>query len=131
MVTITVQDPPNPNEGTDNPETLTGTVGDDVMNAKGGDDIVYGLAGNDVIDGGTGADSLIGDNGNDTYKVDNGADTITELDGEGYDVVIATANYTLAAGVYVEELTVLSTKLPVSPHRQQPQPDLSRRPRRL
>ena len=103
-VTVTVEDPPNPNIGTDNPETLNGTPGDDVMDARGGDDIVNGLGGNDSIDGGTGADSMVGSTGNDTYKVDNAGDTITELNGEGYDIVVASVNYTLAAGVYVEEL---------------------------
>ncbi len=109
-VTVTVNDAPNPNIGTDNPETLTGTAGDDVMDARGGDDIVNGLGGNDTIDGGTGANSMVGSTGNDTYKVDNAGDTVTELENEGYDIVIATVNYTLAAGVHVEELVTTPTR---------------------
>jgi Ca2+-binding RTX toxin-like protein len=109
-VTVTVEDPPNPNIGTDNPETLTGTPGDDVMDARGGDDIVNGLGGNDSIDGGTGADQLNGSTGNDIYFVDNAGDTVTELDGEGYDIIVANVNYTLGAGVYVEELIAPSNR---------------------
>jgi Ca2+-binding RTX toxin-like protein len=109
-VTVTVQDPANPNIGTDNPETLTGTPGDDVMDARGGDDIVNALGGNDSIDGGTGADQMNGSTGNDLYFVDNAGDTVTELDGEGYDIIIASVNYTLGAGVYVEELTAPASR---------------------
>jgi Ca2+-binding RTX toxin-like protein len=105
-VTVTVNDPGLPGviTGTDNPETLNGTAGDDVMDARGGNDTVNGFGGNDSIDGGAGADAMVGSTGNDTYYVDNAGDTVTELIGEGYDIVIANANYTLGAGVYVEEL---------------------------
>ena len=104
-VTVTVFDPSVTHLGTDNPETLTGTSGDDVMDARGGDDTVNGLGGNDSIDGGTGNDILVGGAGNDTYYVDSASDTVTELAGEGYDIVISTAQtYALAAGSYVEEL---------------------------
>jgi Ca2+-binding RTX toxin-like protein len=103
-VTVTVFDPSITHLGTDNPETLNGTPNDDVMDARGGDDIVNGLGGNDSIDGGTGADQMNGSTGNDTYFVDNAGDTVTELAGEGYDIIIANVNYTLGAGVYVEEL---------------------------
>jgi Ca2+-binding RTX toxin-like protein len=107
-VTITVEDPPNPNMGTNNPETINGSSGDDVMLGLGGDDILNGFGGNDSLDGGTGVDQMNGGTGNDIYFIDNGGDTITELSGEGYDIATSTVNYTLAAGVYLEELNAPS-----------------------
>ena len=104
-VTVTVNDPPPGGiNGTEGPDTLVGTPGDDVINGLGGDDTIDALGGNDVIDGGTGADAMTGGTGNDTFKVDDALDTIVELSGEGYDIVIATVNYTLNAGAHVEEL---------------------------
>ena len=97
-VTVTVNDPPPGGiNGTEGPDTLVGTPGDDVINGLGGDDTIDALGGNDVIDGGTGADAMTGGTGNDTFKVDDALDTIVELSGEGYDIVIATVNYTLNA----------------------------------
>ena len=49
--------------------------------------------------------SSVGGAGNDTYYVDSASDTVTELAGEGYDIVLSTAQtYALAKGSYVEEL---------------------------
>jgi Ca2+-binding RTX toxin-like protein len=113
-VMVTVENPPNPIVGTDDPETLTGTPNDDVLDARGGDDIVNALGGNDSIDGGTGADQMNGRTGNDTYFVDNAGDSVTELAGEGYDIIIASVNYTLGAGLHVEELVApLGRILPI------------------
>ena len=47
--------------------------------------------------------------GNDTYTVDHAADVVVENGGEDSDTVLATANYTLAAGVEVELLRVSAT----------------------
>ena len=58
-----------------------------------------GLGGNDVLDGKTGADTLIGGTGDDTYYVDNVGDVVTELAGEGTDLVFAAIDHTLAANV--------------------------------
>ncbi len=80
---------------------LIGNDGDNNLNGGAGSDELRAGAGNDVLDGGAGIDKLIGGTGDDTYIVDNVSDTITELDGEGYDVVKASISYTLAA--FVEE----------------------------
>ncbi|MDH4871591.1 peroxidase family protein, partial [Pseudomonas sp. BN515] len=94
-------------------ETFTGTAGDDVANGGGGNDILNGLAGNDtlngeagddVLNGGLGNDTMAGGLGNDTYEVTELGDVVTELAGEGTDLVRTTlANYTLGANL--ENLT--------------------------
>lgn len=85
---------------------LNGTGNDaaNVITGNSGSNTLTGLDGNDTLDGGTGADTLTGGTGNDTYIVDNAGDTVTELDGEGTDLVKAGVTYTLSA--YVENLTL-------------------------
>jgi Ca2+-binding RTX toxin-like protein len=56
------------------------------------------------MSGGSGADVLIGGAGNDTYVVDNIADVVTELAGEGTDLVQSSVAYVLSANV--ENLTL-------------------------
>jgi uncharacterized protein len=88
-------------------EILTGTSGSDSINGFGGNDMISGLAGDDFLDGGTGVDALAGGANDDTYFVDNAADTVTELSGEGRDVVYARVSYALAAGSEVEILSTI------------------------
>ena len=85
-------------------DTIVGSVGNDVLNGLAGNDKISGLAGNDTINGGDGADTMIGGVGNDTYFVDTAADVITEVAGQGSDIVWASADYTLAAGASLEFL---------------------------
>ncbi len=61
-----------------------------------------GLA--DTLDGGAGNDTLVGGAGNDTYLVNSSGDVITEASGQGTDLVIASASYTIGANV--ENLTL-------------------------
>ncbi|GAA0652651.1 peroxidase family protein [Brevundimonas lenta] len=56
------------------------------------------------IDGGAGADAMTGGGGGDRYYVDNLGDTVVETTGGGLDVVYASASWTLAGGVDVEQL---------------------------
>ena len=47
---------------------------------------------------------MAGGAGNDTYFVDNAADMVTEAAGQGTDTVMASVNYSLAAGSEIEFL---------------------------
>jgi Ca2+-binding RTX toxin-like protein len=70
-----------------------------------GNDTMYGLAGNDTIDGGTGNDWMSGGLGNDTFIVDSAGDVVSELAGQGVDLVRSSVSYTIA-DVDVENLTL-------------------------
>jgi Ca2+-binding RTX toxin-like protein len=94
--------------------TITGSAGNDVLSGTAkadkvyglaGDDALSGLAGNDTLDGGTGSDKLVGGTGDDTYIVDAATDTVTELAGEGTDLVQASLSWTLGANVENLQLT--------------------------
>jgi Ca2+-binding RTX toxin-like protein len=86
--------------------TLTGTA---AINATGNTlaNVLTGNSASNTLSGGAGADSLIGGAGNDTYVVDSSGDTITELAGEGTDLVQSGVTYTLAP--QVENLTLTGT----------------------
>ena len=83
--------------------------GNGLANSLTGNDAnntLEGRAGHDTLDGGIGADILIGGTGNDVYKVDSSDDYISELAGEGADIVHTSASYALAADASVESLGV-------------------------
>lgn len=71
----------------------------------GGNDTLTGLGGNDVLDGGTGNDTMTGGGGNDTYRVDSIGDNVVESGG-GNDTVEASISWSLAADIFVENLTL-------------------------
>ena len=82
----------------------TGTNDANVITGNGANNVLTGLGGNDTLNGGSGNDTMIGGLGDDTFVVDSSSDVVTELAGEGTDLVRTTlSSYTLAANV--ENLT--------------------------
>jgi len=90
--------------GLDGNDTLNGEEGTDKLLGGNGNDTLNGGAGNDILNGGTGVDSMAGGIGRDVYRVDNTSDSVTELVGQGRDVVIPTVDYTLPALSEIEFL---------------------------
>jgi Ca2+-binding RTX toxin-like protein len=88
----------------------TGNELNNSITGNASNNILSGGSGNDVLNGSTGADSLIGGTGNDSYYIDNAGDSITELSGEGTDIVYSTLDYTLV-GTYLENLTLQGTAI--------------------
>lgn len=84
---------------------LAGKIGDRYeLTGTAGANTLAGATGDDVLNGGGGNDLLIGYDGNDSYVVDASGDDVVEAAGGGYDIVKASATYTLAQNV--EELTL-------------------------
>ena len=86
----------------------TGNDANNLLSGNSGRNILNGGAGNDTLAGGAGIDTLIGGSGDDTYVVvsvaDVVADVVTELAGEGTDLIQSSVTYTLQDNV--ENLTL-------------------------
>jgi Ca2+-binding RTX toxin-like protein len=89
-------------------QSVFGNEGNNILEGLGGTDTLTGGGGNDTLSGGTGTDTTIGGLGDDIHIVDAAADIVNELAGAGNDRVLASASYTLAAGVSVELLSALN-----------------------
>ncbi|ESQ90087.1 hypothetical protein ABAC460_09980 [Asticcacaulis sp. AC460] len=76
-----------------------------VLEGNSGNNLLSGLGGNDVVDGGGGADTLAGGAGDDTYIVNSTGVVITEISGNGTDLVRASVSFSLA-GQVIENLTL-------------------------
>ena len=89
-------------------DTITGNAANNTLNGGAGADILNGGEGSDTLIGGVGADTMNGGDGSDYYYVDNVGDTAAETNAVqatgGFDIVIATANFTL--GTNIEQLVL-------------------------
>ncbi len=80
-------------------DLLDGGAGNDVLEGGAGIDTLIGGAGNDTLIGRSGADLLIGGAGDDVYRIDDAGVVVTELPGEGMDIIRASLSYVLPADV--------------------------------
>jgi len=78
-----------------------------MLTGNGGNNALNGGAGNDTLNGGAGNDSMNGGTGNDTYVRDAVGDVVTELAGQGNDLVQSAVTYALGANL--ERLTLTGT----------------------
>ena len=78
--------------------TLNGNALANWLTGNAAANILNGGAGNDTLVGGVGIDTLAGGTGDDVYVVETGADRVTELAGEGTDLVQVAVN--LAGGTW-------------------------------
>lgn len=97
-------------------DVLVGDTLANTLSGNAGNDSLSGMAGNDWLDGGSGNDTLIGGIGNDTYVVNAVLDIVTELSGEGTDLIQSTISYSLVDtdgaglnGGHVENLQLLGS----------------------
>ena len=76
-------------------------VGSADLDARGNNlaNVLTGNDGSNQLDGFGGADQLIGGKGDDVYYVDDGNDNVIEVDGEGYDTIVASVSYAIPTGV--------------------------------
>lgn len=95
--------------GTPGNDVFVGTGDDDIFIGADGDDSLTGAGGNDVLRGDAGNDTMTGGLGDDTYYADTQGDVIVEVDGEGYDHLITTTSYVLAAGAGIDRISLASS----------------------
>ncbi|ESQ89267.1 hypothetical protein ABAC460_13310 [Asticcacaulis sp. AC460] len=82
---------------------LTAPSGNAVGNPL--DNVITGSEGNNFLNGHFGVDTLIGGLGDDSYRVDEAGEVVTELNGQGNDIIFTHISFSLA-GTYVETLTI-------------------------
>jgi Ca2+-binding RTX toxin-like protein len=83
--------------GSSQADTLNGNTAANRIDGGDGNDSLVGKGGNDTLVGGLGADIMQGLADNDLYYVDDALDTVSERGSEGYDHVITTVTFDLAA----------------------------------
>jgi len=90
-------------------DVVVGNDADNVLTGLGGDDVLNGGNGDDLLDGGGGRDRMVGGFGNDIFIFENKRDRADEGVDEGFDIINATAEVTLA-GAEIEEVNLLGTR---------------------
>ncbi len=109
--------------GTSTDDRIYGGIGNDTLNGGGGDDQLVGGDGFNILNGGAGDDvlggfdfsfsagvnAMSGGQGNDVYIVTNVGDVVMELNGQGFDLVESSVNFTLGSGVEVLLLNSFAT----------------------
>nr|WP_246728325.1 calcium-binding protein [Microvirga terricola] len=78
-------------------DQLSGNNVANSINGGAGNDTLAGKDGNDTLVGGLGADNMNGQADNDLYFVDNALDYLRDGGGQGYDTVITSVTFDLAA----------------------------------
>ena len=78
---------------------IVGNAAANLLSGFAGNDTITAGEGNDTLDGGTGNDLLTGGLGDDSYIVDSVNDTITEVTGQGTDLIYASVSYTAQSAV--------------------------------
>ena len=83
-------------------ERVIGTGFHDVLRGSSAANTLEGGAGDDRLDGFQGVDTTLGGLGDDWHYVDHAGDTVVELAGQGFDRVLASSTYALAADADIE-----------------------------
>nr|WP_315240818.1 cadherin-like domain-containing protein [uncultured Albidiferax sp.] len=83
----------------------TGNALNNNLDGNSAANTLTGGAGDDWLNGGGGADTLVGGTGDDIYYVDNTGDVVTELAGEGTDLVFSSISSTLGSNLETLVLT--------------------------
>lgn len=99
-----------------NDSNVIGNLLSNDLIGNSGNNLLQGLAGDDYIDGRNGSDTMVGGTGRDIYVVGSTADIVTELPGEGVDLIKSSITLSLVDtdgagtnGGNVEKLTLTGT----------------------
>jgi parallel beta-helix repeat protein/predicted outer membrane repeat protein len=93
--------------------TLSGEGGNDLLIGGSGNDLLLGSTGDDWLNGGDGYDLLVGGDGNDVYEFSdttvNQIDTVSELSGEGIDILNFSALTTSVTADLTSDTALVTT----------------------
>jgi Ca2+-binding RTX toxin-like protein len=100
-------------------DTIAGGLGADTLAGGSANDNLSGGDGDDRLDGGIGNDTMTGGDGDDAYVVNSAAgDKVIETGGAGggIDTIESSVNYSLAALLNVENLTLMGSAITATGH---------------